>query len=105
MEAYPTEYTDHNYPLVLLSGFATESEGAVNDAVASKTLLQEGGFRLKIDLPAVTGPSADRLLQTLVSHDGNNTLWSGQSAAKPGPGDVLSIREVGRVGQDFLLVD
>lgn len=98
MDAYPEDYIVHNLPLILLSGLEDDKEdAAVGDK--SRTLLQEGGFRIKTDLPPVKTAAAQHLLQALLSYDSSDAPWSLKHAAQAESRLFCRVRSVGRVGQ------
>lgn len=98
MDAYPEDYIVHNLPLIILSGLEDDKEDAeIGDK--SRTLLQEGGFRIKTDLSPVKTAAAQHLLQALLSHDSSDTPWSIKYAAQADSRLSCRVKSVGRVGQ------
>jgi hypothetical protein len=98
MNAFPDDYVVHNWPLLLLSGLETLSPSEQDAVGRTHSFLQEGGFRVKTDIPAVQGPLAGRLLESFRSQDASRTPWHSQAlAARSGRG--FKILSVGRVGQ------
>ena len=95
MEAYPTEYVEHNLPLVILSGLGERQD---NDMSASVLPRQESGTKFQCTTPECSGERAQYLLQQLLSLDGTDLPWN--ASALPGPLAVLRYRmkAIGRVG-------
>jgi trafficking protein particle complex subunit 11 len=98
MEAYPEHYVAHNLPLILLSGIGHGEPGASESPERSRNLLQEGGFRIRTDVPPLTDPASENLLQIFLGFDspihGFNTK-DVSTRDKPG---AFKIKRVGRVG-------
>jgi hypothetical protein len=69
MEAYPPQYTAHPFPLVVLSGFALESDESTTPSA---------GPLITSNLPLVTSARKDELLQDFLKHEGNDEDWSGK---------------------------
>lgn len=98
MDRFPEDYYLHNLPLLLLSGLGAENHNDIDPSRKAHNLLQEGGFRIKIDAPLVQGDIAQQLLEAFREHDASNLPWHGQSLASRN-GKVFKITSVGRVGQ------
>lgn len=98
MDAYPPLYTEHNLPLVLLSGLG-EKEDAGHQPDRPR---QESGARINGDSPESQTELAGRLLDELLTLDGSNHAWN--SAALPGPssGIKYKTKTIGRVGMQDL---
>ena len=98
MDVFPKDYADHNLPLLLLSGLETEAADT-SSAGSASTVLREGGFRLKTDLPVLKSPLAAALLRSFFQHDAGDVPW--RAGAHEGSQSVgaLNIRSIGRVGQ------
>ncbi len=99
MNAYPDDYVFHNLPLLVLSGLddGSQSEPATNSR--THAFLQEGGFRIKTDIPAVKSPLAEQLLRSFRRQDASTISWHSRSVTARN-GKVFKISNVGRVGQD-----
>ena len=95
MEAYPSEYVEHNLPLVVLSGLGEQHDVST---AANAVPRQEGGTRLQIQSPECSGEQAQQVLQQFRQYDGSNQPWN--ASALPGPSDPLMYRTkaTGRVG-------
>lgn len=96
MEAYPTGYTEHNLPLVFISGLGERNKEISNSSAAS---IQANGTRISASSPECSGERAESLLRALIQADGSQQAWN--ASALPGPnGKVLyKIESVGRVGK------
>ena len=102
MDEFPDDYVAHNLPLLLLSGLGPDPSNLPITSQRSKSLLQEGGFRLKSVLEPVTDSGADVLLQAFLDHDASKRKWNGASVTNSR--HSYHIRRVGRVGQTLHLV-
>ncbi|KAF2667716.1 hypothetical protein BT63DRAFT_441300 [Microthyrium microscopicum] len=72
MEAYPPEYTAHNYPFVVLSGLTPTPE--------DQAVSPDGkGPLIRAQLPLVTNERKDELLQDFLKAEGSDNDWSGRS--------------------------
>jgi hypothetical protein len=98
MDAFGTDYVVHNLPLLVLSGLDSRDRSQSDASAPKRALLQEGGFRLKIDLPPLASPTADALRNALLTHDGSEAPWRAPSPSS-GPSKLFKIRTVARVGQ------
>ncbi|KAK5327499.1 hypothetical protein LTR93_002883 [Exophiala xenobiotica] len=96
MNAYSDDYIFHNLPLLVLSGLddGSQSEPATN--TRTQTFLQDGGFRIKIDTPAVKSPLAEQLLRSFRRQDASTVSWHSRSITARN-GRVFKILNVGRV--------
>lgn len=98
MEAFPEDYIAHNLPLILLSGIGHSEQAASESTERSRNLLQEGGFRIRTDVPSVTDPASENLLKTFFSFDSTiHGFNSKDVSARDSPG-AFRIKRVGRVG-------
>jgi hypothetical protein len=97
MDRFPEDYYLHNLPLLLLSGLGAENHNDIDPSRKAHNLLQEGGFRIKIDAPLVQGDIAQQLLEAFREQDASNLPWHSQSLASRN-GRVFKITSVGRVG-------
>ena len=96
MEAFGADYAVHNLPLLILSGLDS-GDGAHSDAYPAKqTLLHEGGFRLRTDLPPLDNPVAQTLREAFLRHDGCQAPWRAQPPSSTAA-NLFKIRTVGRV--------
>lgn len=99
MDRYPGDYVLHNLPLLLLSGLDTRgSEFEPITSGRTHTLLQEGGFRIKVNIPAVQGRLAEQLLHSFLAQDASDVPWHSQSLAARN-GRVFKIANIGRVSR------
>lgn len=89
MEDYPPEYTEHNLPLVLLSGLGHEESFSNRNGGS--------GTKLAIQTPECEGERASHLLQQFLSRDGALSAWN--SSTLPGPNGSIKYRmqPIGRV--------
>jgi trafficking protein particle complex subunit 11 len=98
MEAFPEDYVAHNLPLILLSGIGHDEKPASDRTESSRSLLQEGGFRIRTDLPPVRSKPAEDLLQAFLSFDSTKGGVNGQNASARDSPWAFKIKRVGRVG-------
>lgn len=93
MEDLPEEYTQHNLPLVLLSGL-----GLGDCVLQDPNAKQSNGTRLVINTPECVGERAPQLLDQFVKRDGSLSAWN--AGTLPGPGGSIrySMKPIGRVG-------
>ncbi|KIW31577.1 uncharacterized protein PV07_03211 [Cladophialophora immunda] len=96
MDRFPQDYVLHNLPLLLLSGLETRSPSEPDPSVKTHDFLHEGGFRIKVDAPIVSGPLAEQLLQSFCEQDASDTPWHSQYFTARN-GKVFKIVKVGRV--------
>lgn len=91
MEDFPEEYTQHNLPLVLLSGLGL-GDGALQDSK------QSSGTRLLINTPECEGERSAQLLDQFVKRDGTLSAWN--AGILPGPVGYIKylMKPIGRVG-------
>jgi trafficking protein particle complex subunit 11 len=95
MDAYPPEYTEHNLPLIVLSGLgATHEEEELNP---SHSLLNEGGFPINGHLPLVTGERAEHLLNDFLQADGTDSPWNARAARGNNGLMGFRVKSIGRV--------
>lgn len=99
MNGYPADYVYHNLPLILLSGLEPQPPPDRETSHSSPPVLQEGGFRLRVDLPILESRLASELLHTFLQHDASEEPWHPAAADVQGKSGVWRIRSVGRVGQ------
>lgn len=98
MEAFPEDYVRHNIPLILLSGIGRNEEATAKPGERSSNLLQEGGFRIRTDIPPLTDPAAENVLRAFLAFDSESDAFGGRSTSPMvGPG-AFKIKKVGRVG-------
>lgn len=99
MDDLPTDYTEHNLPLVLLSGLGDEDDVGGDGGGLPR---QGSGTKLVIQTPECEGERARHLLQQFVNRDGSFLAWN--SNALPGPTGTLRFRmqAIGRVSMLFV---
>ena len=102
MDAFPSDYVVHNLPLLLLSGLESEPSKEHDVVDHSKFLLREGGFRIKTDIPPVTGTVVETLREALLGSDASAANWNGRAISAKEYGGGYKIRSVGRVRQALL---
>lgn len=99
MDGYPFHYVVHNLPFVVLFGLGSTAPGSRNALEEGYPLLQEQGIYISSDLPSVTGPAAEELLDCFHNFDAKDAAWNN----RPGKGKLgtmgFTYRSVGRVGQ------
>ncbi|KAK3725138.1 hypothetical protein LTR37_000649 [Vermiconidia calcicola] len=93
MEAYPDHYTEHNLPLVLLSGLGEQQNDTSPGAIIPR---QESGTNIQIASPECSGERADSLRQQLLRLDGSNLPWN--ASLLPAPSGLLGykMKAIGR---------
>ncbi|OAP54461.1 hypothetical protein AYL99_11562 [Fonsecaea erecta] len=96
MDRFPQDYVLHNLPLLLLSGLNTRSPSEPDPLGKTHDFLHEGGFRIKVDAPVVSGPLAEQLLQSFCEQDASGIPWHSQYYTARN-GRVFKIVKVGRV--------
>ena len=96
MDRFPEDYYLHNLPLLLLSGLSTQPRDESDPSGRAHNFLQEGGFRITIESPAVQGHLAQQLQEAFREQDATNIPWHSQSLATSN-GRVFKISSVGRV--------
>jgi hypothetical protein len=97
MEAYPEHYIAHNLPLILLSGIGHAENAGLESPERSRNLLQEGGFRIRTDIPPLTDPTSENLLRTFLSFDSAIHANTKDVSTRDKAG-AFKIKTVGRVG-------
>ncbi|KAL1956987.1 hypothetical protein VTO42DRAFT_6476 [Malbranchea cinnamomea] len=99
MDDYPSDYVDHNLPLILLSGLGPDPEKqespSSDPAAAQYPLFQENAIQIFSDFPLLTDPTARAVLDELLAHDASNTPWTGKGKEKAA-GTRFRIKRVGR---------
>lgn len=95
MEDFPKEYTEHNLPLVLLSGLGVDS-GA--DGGNTQLPRQESGTRIGMQSVECEGERARQLLHKLMQQDGRDHAWNAKALAGPTGTTKYAMKPIGRVG-------
>lgn len=98
MEAFPEDYIAHNLPLILLSGIGHDGQAPSGSSERSRNLLQEGGFRIRTDLPPLADSASEHLLQTFLSFDSTNHISKSKDVPVKDDAGAFRIKRVGRVG-------
>lgn len=99
MEAFPKDYVDHNLPLICLSGIGHDEQAASEPERRSGSLLKDGGFKIRTDVPPLTDAAAEIVLRAFLNFDSSNdTLNTAAASTRNSPG-AFKIKTVGRVGQ------
>lgn len=96
MEAYPENYVAHNLPLIVLSGLPHGAGAATLPSLPGQTA-SGSGASLSSDLPPLSGPHADDLLEEFLRADGASLAWSDHALSKR-PHIGFKIASIGRVG-------
>jgi hypothetical protein len=98
MDAYPSDYTQHNLPLIVLAGLGNtteiESPPHVHNVLPGRAVTT-----ISSETPPVTGDRADQLLEDFLGADGSHASWNGRVSMRKGITPAFRIRAVGRVGQ------
>ena len=89
MDELPTEYTEHDLPLLVLSGLGHDGDSDMQNV---------SGTRLAIQTPECEGERAINLRQQFLARDGRGSAWN--TNCLPGPNGSLKyhMQSVGRVG-------
>jgi hypothetical protein len=89
MDDLPLAYTEHNLPLLVLSGLGHDGDSGV---------VSTSGTRLAIQTPECEGERAGNLRQQFLTRDGSGSAWNANTL--PGPNGSLKyrIQSIGRVG-------
>ena len=98
MESFPWDYVEHNLPLIFLSGIGHDEQAVLERTERPGNLLQEGGFKIRTDIPPLTDSAAQNVLQAFLGFDSTNDAFKStilSTRDKPG---VFKIKRVGRVG-------
>lgn len=95
MDVYPTGYVEHNWPLLLL--FGLDGQGEATTDAQERSLLQDGGFTVKSDLPPVSGDRVDSLVEELRKADGATQPWRPKASGNQGGLIGYRIKSTGRV--------
>jgi hypothetical protein len=92
MDDLPSEYTEHNLPLLVLSGLGHDGDSR---------FANNSGTRLAIQTSQCEGERASNLRQQFVARDGSGSAWN--AGTLPGPNGSLRYRmqPIGRVGMPF----
>ncbi|KAF2266850.1 hypothetical protein CC78DRAFT_614666 [Lojkania enalia] len=99
MDAYPAEYTVHNLPFIVLSGLEAQSDLESVPPV-QEVLPGRAVTTISSEIPSVTGPRAQQLLQEFLGADGSDAPWNARGALRKGSLMGFRLRAVGR---DFQL--
>jgi hypothetical protein len=92
MDAFGNDFIAHNLPLLFISGLKTSAN---DHGAPQRQESQEGGFRVKTDLPVLDTDLATVVRDVISSHDGSTAPWGPSSAQAR----LFAIRNVGRVGR------
>ena len=95
MEAYPAQYTEHNLPLVLLSGLGERLSDSGNEASIPR---RESGTKLACNSPECEGERATGLLQHFHRLDGRDAPWNSQALSGPAGALKYYMKAIRRVG-------
>ena len=89
MDELPTEYTEHDLPLLVLSGLGHDGDANVQNV---------SGTRLAIQTPECEGERAVNLRLQFLARDGSGS--AGNASNLPGPNGSLKyhMQSIGRVG-------
>ena len=98
MEAFPEDYVEHNLPLIFLSGIGHDEQAASEPTGRSGNLLKEGGFKIRTDVPPLTEPAAEIVLQAFLNFDSTNDAFNSTGASTRDRPGAFKIKRVGRVG-------
>lgn len=89
MDDLPTEYTEHNLPLLVLSGLGHDGDSGSQSS---------SGTRLAIQTPECEGDRAGNLLQQFVARDGSGSAWNANTLPGPNGSVKYRMQPIGRVG-------
>ncbi|EME50369.1 hypothetical protein DOTSEDRAFT_145191 [Dothistroma septosporum NZE10] len=96
MDAYPPLYTEHNLPLVLLSGLGEREDTGHQPHIPRR----ESGAKIHGDSPDSRTDLAERLLGELLALDGSDHAWN--SGALPGPSGAIKY-QMKTIGRSYTL--
>ena len=95
MQAYPPQYTEHNLPLILLSGLGEQQDGA---NTGSSIPRPESGTKFACSSPECDGERARNLLHQFLRLDGRDAAWNSQALSGPSGALKYYMKAIGRVG-------
>ena len=89
MDVFGDDHVAHNLPLIFVSGLSNTASSRASDQRPA----QDGGFRIRTDLPAIDSSLAGLVDTAICEHDGSDAPW------KPSvpPARLFTVRNVGRV--------
>ncbi|KPI36621.1 uncharacterized protein AB675_10053 [Cyphellophora attinorum] len=88
MNVFGEDYVSHNLPLIFVSGLR-EDAGSTKQTARQP---QEGGFRIRTDLPAIETALAESVSKAIYRFDGSEAPWRTVSP----PTKLFAVRNVGR---------
>jgi hypothetical protein len=91
MNAFGADNVAHNLPLLFISGLEPARDTPES---SQERRTQDGGFRVKTDLPLLSTNLATTVRDAILGHDGTAAAWG----PAPNSAKMFSIRDVGRVG-------
>lgn len=89
MDELPTEYTEHDLPLLVLSGLGHDGNSDVQNV---------SGTRLAMQTLECEGERAVNLRQQFLARDGRGSAWNTNCLAGPNGSLKYHMQSVGRVG-------
>ncbi|MCJ1401148.1 hypothetical protein MMC11_004360 [Xylographa trunciseda] len=96
MDGYPVHYVSHNLPLVILFGLGSTDPKPRDSIEERYPMLLEKGIYISSDLPSVSGPAGQEILDCFHDFDARDAAWNN----RPGKGKMgamgFTYRNVGR---------
>ncbi|KAF2145473.1 uncharacterized protein K452DRAFT_264522 [Aplosporella prunicola CBS 121167] len=93
MDAYPSQYVEHNLPFVVVSGLGTDTS---EPYFQPHKLLQEHGLNIDSAIPTLINEHAEQLRQEFLIADSRHAPWNGIRSRSRGDLIGFKIRAVGR---------
>lgn len=94
MEQYPQDYVAHNLPLLVLAGLP-QHQSPVN--TPAKLSAFGTGVSLSSDIPTLSGPDVEHLVDEFLKFDGHSYAWSEHSQTQRSGLVGFNIATSGRV--------
>jgi hypothetical protein len=98
MDVYPSYYTAHNVPLLVLSGLGPDDSQQAGSDGSKFPAFEENGIRLSTASPTIETPDATQLLRHFLAADATRTNQDGGKTSYKAADLSFKIKVVGRVG-------
>lgn len=99
MEAFPAAYTEHNLPLIVLSGLGERPDDATKPL---EPALRDNGTQIRLSSEPCAGESVSALLEQLLQFDAFSQPWNASSSPGPAGRMKYKMRTTGRVSDKQL---
>lgn len=93
-EGYPVDYVTHNLPLIVLSGLQA-TDGPDESTLPQK--YQEGSLKINSELPEITGPKAEQLIESFRQYEKSDDVWTNRAVVEGSSVTGFKFKVVGRV--------